>query len=163
VFATWLALAAVAVPAAVASGGSTSHIRARWLSPITNHSRPNEVDKHFAGKPVATIPAGAIGYPDGTCWVYSNKSSWAVIKCAPRSPPDAQTSDGATTRVRAHRLSPITNTLAERGRQALRRQAPGNDPRQHDRLPRRDLLGLLEHVLLGRHQMLRRNQHRLTQ
>jgi hypothetical protein len=34
VFATWLALAALAVPAAVASAGSTTHIRARWLSPI---------------------------------------------------------------------------------------------------------------------------------
>jgi hypothetical protein len=68
------------------------------------------VDKQFAGKPLATIPAGAIGYPDGTCWLYSNTSSWAVIKCAPSSPPDSQTSDGATTRVRAHRLSPITNT-----------------------------------------------------
>jgi hypothetical protein len=88
-----------------------SPIRARWLSPITNDSRPNEVDEHFAGKPMATIPATTIGYPDGTCWVYSNKSSWAVIKCAPSSPPDSQTSEGATTRIRAQarRLSPITN------------------------------------------------------
>jgi hypothetical protein len=50
----------------LASAGSTTQIRARWLSPITNESRPNEVDKHFAGKPLATIPASAIGYPDGT-------------------------------------------------------------------------------------------------
>jgi hypothetical protein len=39
------------------------------------------VDKHFAGKPLAKIPASTIGYPDGTCWIYSDTSSWAVIEC----------------------------------------------------------------------------------
>jgi hypothetical protein len=90
------------------SEGPTTRTRPHWLSPITNDSSPNEVDKHFAGKALATIPARDIGYPDGTCRVYSNKSSWAVIKCFGGNP-DSQTSQGSTTRPRARRLSPITN------------------------------------------------------
>jgi hypothetical protein len=90
------------------SEGSTTRTRARRLSPITSNSSPREVDKHFAGKALATIPARAIGYSDGTCWVYSNKSSWAVIKCFGGNP-DSQTSGGSTTRTRARKLSPITN------------------------------------------------------
>ena len=104
------------------SEGSTIRTRAHWLSPITNDSSPGEVDKHFAGKALSTIPARAIGYPDGTCWVYSNKSSWAVIKCFGGNP-DSQTS-GA--RLPAHVRAGSARSRTTAGRTRSTSISPGN-------------------------------------
>ena len=81
-------LAFVLVGAFVVGGVSISvhdahatHIRTSGLQPITNDTAPNKIDGHFAGKPATTVPASTVGLGDGTCWVYSNRSSWVVFKC----------------------------------------------------------------------------------
>jgi len=48
---------------------------------ITNKSYPVEVERHFGSAPFTTIPASSVGMRDGTCYVYSNQTSWAVFEC----------------------------------------------------------------------------------
>lgn len=50
------------------------------LQPITNHSSPADIEKHFSSHPLATFPGNSQGV-DGTCWGYSNKSSWIATYC----------------------------------------------------------------------------------
>ncbi|HSE46262.1 MAG TPA: hypothetical protein VLA89_13120 [Gemmatimonadales bacterium] len=52
------------------------------MRPITNKSAPIDVQRHFSeGKEFSQFPATAVQMRDGTCYAYTNGTSWLAMEC----------------------------------------------------------------------------------